>query len=134
MLLNGLIRTFIIAAFATTGGVLIAMAQASDRDSLVISLRNQVGFCWRGVGDLGLDGQLDVVVYARLNRDGSLSAPAEVRSPEPATALTEDAAIAVERAVTAVNRCAPYALPEDKFDWWDEVEIVFAPPVPEMIS
>jgi hypothetical protein len=58
-----------------------------------------------------------------LNQDGSLS-----QSPEIVEAgSTEFARSAAESAIRAVRRCAPYSLPAEKYDTWQQIIVTFDP-------
>ncbi len=95
----------------------------------------QVGACWRGTEDLSPEGQIKVVVRVRLGLDGNVLDGPHVLTPEPGVALQGDKAEAVARAVGALNRCAPYDLPKDMFNWWEELEVTFyQPPKDQLIS
>lgn len=88
------------------------------------ALRQKLGGCWSipaGVDDAGM---LKVSVRFRLDRSGVLEGRPEVIS---GGAPSGPGRTAAESAVRAVQKCAPFNLPADKYDSWSEVVVNFDP-------
>ncbi len=82
--------------------------------------------CWDNVVDLPFPERLNVRLSVKLNRDGSL---ASVEFVEPKRAPIGDAPMrtAMDRAKRAVQKCAPYNLPDDDYDLWSEGAVNLGP-------
>lgn len=88
------------------------------------ALRQKLGGCWSipaGVDDAGM---LKVSVRFRLDRSGVLEGRPEIIAGGAASGPGRTAA---ESAVRAVQKCAPFNLPADKYDSWSEVVVNFDP-------
>ncbi len=88
------------------------------------ALRQKLGGCWSipaGVDDAGV---LKVSVRFRLDRSGVLEGRPEIIAGGAASGPGRTAA---ESAVRAVQKCAPFNLPADKYDSWSEVVVNFDP-------
>ncbi|MET3794854.1 cell envelope integrity protein TolA [Aquamicrobium terrae] len=88
------------------------------------ALRQKLGGCWSipaGVDDAGM---LKVSVRFRLDRSGTLEGRPEVIAGGASSGPGRTAA---ESAVRAVQKCAPFNLPADKYDSWAEVVVNFDP-------
>lgn len=87
------------------------------------ALRAQIERCWSppvGVADAS---DLKISVKMKLDRSGALQADPQVISGGGGTL----GQIAVESAMRAVMRCAPYKLPPDKYQAWADVIVNFDP-------
>ena len=86
-------------------------------------LRRQISRCWNP--PIGVQGAENLIVAIRisLRQDGSLSGPPEVDGS--ISGVTER--VAAESALRAVRRCAPYQLPQEKYDTWQDIRITFDP-------
>lgn len=84
----------------------------------------QMVSCWGTVEDLPDPERLTVTVRVKLKRDGTLDGDAELMSRR-ASIGDRFMQQAVERALSAVRRCAPYQLPEDDYDLWNEITLNF---------
>ena len=92
-----------------------------ERDGLVLAVQE----CWNVPVGLANDGSLAVVIAVEMNKDGSLaSAPKLI---DPTGAPTGAIKQAYEAGRRALIRCAPYALPKDKYEHWRQLEVVFNP-------
>ena len=82
--------------------------------------------CWDNVVDLPFPDQLNVRLSVKLNRDGSL---ANVEFVDPARPPIGNSPMrtAMERAKRAVQKCAPYNLPDDDYDLWSEGAVNLGP-------
>jgi hypothetical protein len=60
-----------------------------------------------------------------LNRDGTLDGDAELISPRRARIGDRFMQQAIDRALRAARTCAPYQLPEDDYDVWNEITLNF---------
>ncbi|KRA00287.1 hypothetical protein ASD64_01560 [Mesorhizobium sp. Root157] len=88
------------------------------------ALRQKLGGCWSipaGVDDAGM---LKVSVRFHLDPSGTLEGRPEVVAGGAASGPGRTAA---ESAVRAVQKCAPFNLPADKYDSWSEVVVNFDP-------
>lgn len=88
------------------------------------ALRQKLGGCWSipaGVDDAAM---LKVSVRFRLDRSGVLEGRPEIISGGASSGPGRTAA---ESAVRAVQKCAPFNLPADKYDSWSEVVVNFDP-------
>ena len=108
----------VMASCATTDPQRGEVAQA-DVAELFTLLHRQLGGCWA----IPVGAKAAATVRFSLNRDGSLAgAPTLVKT----TTYAQSQAVA-ESALLAVQRCAPFKLPADKYELWKEVEVVFDP-------
>lgn len=91
--------------------------------SEIDALRGQIEPCWNPpIGTHNAEA-LIVRVKMHLNRDGSLARPPVVLNNK-ADPVFAAAAGATHRAII---RCAPYALPADKYEIWETVIVNFDP-------
>lgn len=88
--------------------------------SVVALITSQMELCWDDVTDLPNPDRLNVTIAMELNRDGTLRGDA--RFVDPARPPIGDRAmqVAMERAIRAARRCAPYRLPEDADEYYNE--------------
>lgn len=93
--------------------------------SLQAAIRRQVGYCWRGIEDLPAEDQIDVVIRMELDRAGGLVANATLISPR--SRPVGRSGLAVDLALRAVRKCAPYKLPEDAYEQWKDIEVTIGP-------
>ena len=93
--------------------------------SLQAAMRRQIYVCWRGVSDLPKEDQIDVEMRVELNRDGSLKGNVELVTPR--SRPVGRSGIAVDVALRAVRKCAPYQLPEDDYDQWKDITVSIGP-------
>ncbi len=94
---------------------------SSERNGLVLAVQQ----CWNvpvGVQDAG---DLVVVLSVELKRDGSLAGNPRLIDPPGTPQGTVRQAFEAGR--RALIRCAPYALPADKYEQWRQLEVVFNP-------
>ena len=96
--------------------------------SLQAAMRRQIYTCWRGVSDLPKEDQIDVQMRITLNRDGTLKGNVELVSPR--SRPIGRSGIAVDVALRAVRKCAPYQLPEDDYDLWKDINVTVSPTQP----
>ncbi len=93
--------------------------------SLQAAIRRQVGYCWRGIEDLPAEDQIDVVIKMELDRNGDLVSNATLISPR--SRPVGRSGLAVDLALRAVRKCAPYKLPEDAYEQWKDIEVTIGP-------
>ena len=93
--------------------------------SLQAAVRRQIGYEWRDVSDLPKEDQINVVIRLELARDGSLVNSVELVSPKPRP--IGRSGIAVDRALLAARKAAPYNLPPDDYDQWKEIDVTIGP-------
>lgn len=96
--------------------------------SLQAAMRRQIEVCWRGVADLPKEDQIDVQMRVSLNRDGTLAGNVELVSPSRRP--VGRSGIAVDVALRAVRKCAPYQLPEDDYELWKDINVTISPTQP----
>nr|WP_321455941.1 cell envelope biogenesis protein TolA [uncultured Cohaesibacter sp.] len=107
------------ASFGSRNGKDAAAMTQSELDAL----RAQVAQCWSPPIGAADASQLVVKIEFGLDRDGNISS-----GPEPFEyPASQFGVAAVESAMRAVRRCAPYTLPADKYDAWRRVRITFDP-------
>jgi len=93
--------------------------------SLQAAMRRQIMTCWRGVSDLPKEDQINVEVRVSLNQDGTLKGNVQLVSPR--SRPVGRSGIAVDVALRAVRKCAPYQLPEDDYDLWEDINVIIGP-------
>jgi hypothetical protein len=100
-------------------GTTTAHMTANELDAL----RARLAECWSPPIGWTDPAQVRVVLQLNLNADGSLNGvPQVLESPQGSYSAT-----APESAVRAVRRCAPYNLPVEKYDAWQQVRVTFDP-------
>ncbi|MEM6534964.1 MAG: hypothetical protein AAF613_04910 [Pseudomonadota bacterium] len=87
---------------------------------------NAVRPCWTGVDDQPDPEKLNVRMSAELDKAGNLI---DLRLVEPGRRPLgrSPMGVAVDRALRAVRKCAPYRLPEDEYDEWKYININLGP-------
>ncbi|WP_315924657.1 hypothetical protein [Mesorhizobium sp. SP-1A] len=88
------------------------------------ALRQKLGGCWNIPAGVDDAETLKVSVRFRLDRSGALEGRPEIIKGGAASGPGRTAA---ESAVRAVQKCAPFNLPSDKYDTWAEVVVNFDP-------
>lgn len=88
------------------------------------ALRQKLGGCWSIPAGVDDAETLKVSVRFHLDRSGELEGRPEVVKGGAASGPGRTAA---ESAVRAVQKCAPFNLPADKYDTWSEVVVNFDP-------
>jgi len=88
----------------------------------ISNMRGQIEMCWNPpVGVRGAASQR-VQVMIVLNKDGTIS------NVEPVTRDSNGSReVAIDAAVRAVLRCAPYEFPIEKYESWKEIKFTFDP-------
>jgi len=94
---------------------------ASERGGLVLAVQQ----CWNVPAGLENAGNLVVVLSVELSRDGKLISSPKLIDPAGTPQGTIRAAYDAGR--RALIRCAPYNLPQDKYEQWRQLEVVFNP-------
>lgn len=82
--------------------------------------------CWDGVSDLPFPEKLNVRMKLELNRNGSI-ADLSLIEPTRRPIGSSPMGTAVDRALRAVRKCAPYSLPDDEYDIWREGTVNLGP-------
>lgn len=87
------------------------------------ALRAQIQACWNP--PLGAENAQELIVRLRIQfrQDGTLSAEPQLLN----RGSNQYFQVAVESAMRAVRRCAPYTMPAAKYDVWKDVEVTFDP-------
>jgi colicin import membrane protein len=88
------------------------------------ALRQKLGGCWSIPAGVDDASTLKVSVRFQLDRSGQLQGRPQVVAGGAASGPGRTAA---ESAVRAVQKCAPFNLPADKYDTWAEVVVNFDP-------
>lgn len=87
-------------------------------------LRRQLESCWSLQAGMEAAESIAVQVQMVLNIDGSLAGPPQVLNSGAGLSFQ----IASERALRAVQACAPYSyMPQEKYDTWSVIEFNFDP-------
>lgn len=82
--------------------------------------------CWDGVADLPFPDQLNVRMKVQLSPNGSVSDLGLIE-PTRRPVGSSPMGTAVDRALRAVRKCAPYNLPQDEYDNWREGVVNLGP-------
>lgn len=82
--------------------------------------------CWDGVGDLKFPERLNVRMKLQLNQNGTI-ADLTLVEPRRRPVGNSPMSTAVDRALKAVRKCAPYNLPLDDYDIWREGAVNLGP-------
>ena len=82
-------------------------------------IRNE---CWSGVDDLPNPEQYNVQMKLLLNENGTI-ADLSLVSPKRRPIGSSYMGTAVDRAMRAVSKCAPFRLPRDEYELWKEVDV-----------
>jgi hypothetical protein len=91
------------------------------------ALKAKMYQCWNpDCGAAGADGYA-VRVRIVLGRDGGLTRSPELMDKARIAAGGRAYQAAAERALRAVERCAPYTLPDDRYEAWREIVMYFNP-------
>ncbi|MEM0986134.1 MAG: hypothetical protein AAGJ32_07810 [Pseudomonadota bacterium] len=101
-----------------------------NQQSVINIIRVQMEQCWDNVVDLPNPERLNVTIEMQLNRDGTLKRDARLVTPSRPPIGDRPMQQAIERALRAARKCAPYRLPEDaleSYDDWDEVTLNIGP-------
>ncbi len=89
-------------------------------ETLIVSrIRNE---CWSGVDDLPNPERYNVHMNLKLNENGSI-AELTLVDPRRRPIGSSFMGTAVDRALRAVRKCAPYRLPSDEYELWREINV-----------
>lgn len=94
--------------------------RTGNTQSVVNMLYAQLYICWDDVDDLPNPERLNVTLRMRLNPDGSLDGPVRLVKPTRAPIGDRAMGVAIERALRAARKCAPYRLPPEAMDDYEE--------------
>jgi outer membrane biosynthesis protein TonB len=106
----------------TVGGT-TASVDARMTANELDALRSRLAQCWSPPIGWTDPAEVRVVLLISLNPDGSVASEPEVMQ-RPDGRYAQPAA---ESALRAVRRCAPYALPAEKYESWKQVKVTFDP-------
>ena len=101
-----------------------------NTQTVVNMIESQMMICWDDVTDLPNPERLNVTIRLTLARDGTLKRDAQLVSPPRAPIGDRPMQVAIERALRAARKCAPYRLPEQALDYyedWDDVTLNIGP-------
>lgn len=101
----------------TTGGSKLSQSEMD-------ALRGQIQRCWNVPAGVADAQGLIVTVKMRLTENGEIEGAPVVTSGGTESGVGR---VAAESAKRAVQRCAPYNLPRDKYDAWADVIVNFDP-------
>lgn len=108
----------------TTQGV---GAQTGLTVSEIDSFKQQIAPCWNVPAGSRNPEELVVTLRVRLNRDGSLAGMPEYDDIARVSGSGPAYRAAAESARRAVIQCAPYTLPADRYESWQEIILDFDP-------
>lgn len=91
------------------------------------ALREQMKRCWRAPVDQANPERLIVTVKVFLNRDGSVQRAPTLVQPNPLPVGDRGMVLAWESAKRAILTCAPYDLPEESYEIWNDLTLRFDP-------
>lgn len=80
--------------------------------------------CYRSVKDLPDWEKLDVTIRFQLDSKGRISKPPERIEPKSIDSHSRLILVASERAIRAIQLCAPFNLPEEEYDLWKNEDII----------
>ena len=83
-------------------------------------IASQMSICWDDVIDLPNPERLNVEIRVSLNKDGTLDGDVDLVQPRRAPVGDRPMRVAIERALRAARKCAPYRLPKDALSSYDE--------------
>ncbi|MEM9937489.1 MAG: hypothetical protein AAF768_01455 [Pseudomonadota bacterium] len=89
-------------------------------------LYNYIQPCWTGVSDQPNPETLNVRMKAELDRNGNI-VDLSLVEPRRRPLGRQPMGVAVDRALRAVRKCAPYSLPAEDFSEWREISINLGP-------
>lgn len=99
---------------------------AGDRNANTARLEsimyNKIFPCWDGVSDQPSPEKLNVTMALTLNRDGNID-NLRLVSPGRRPLGNSPMGTAVDRALRAVRKCAPYNLPDDDYATWRDIKV-----------
>ncbi len=84
----------------------------------------QVRSEWSGVADLANSSELNVEMRVLLDRKGNIIDGPHLVSPSRAPIGNRPMRTAIDRAMSAVRKAAPYSLPEQDYEDWDDYHII----------
>lgn len=90
-------------------------------------IQAQMYVCWQTVDDLPNPERLNVTLRVFLNRDGTLARNIELVDPRRAPIGDRPMTQAIERAMRAARKCAPYRLPAEDYEIWQEITMNVGP-------
>jgi len=112
-----------------TAFVWISFANGQDRspeEEIEIKLWAAMAKCWATVEDLSDPSRLDVTVFVTLHENGTLMQEPVIVSPKDIDLNDEEMQVAVNRAVRAAKKCAPYDFPREHYEVWQNITMRFA--------
>ena len=111
----------------TVAGIGAQNAMTADLRSM---LQSEIYRCWSPPVGAPHPEKLIVSYELFLNRDGSVARPPQLTA-DSAAAVASDPYMraAAEAARRAIYTCAPYRLPADRYNQWNDVTFTFNPSV-----
>ena len=88
------------------------------------ALRGQIQKCWSPPSGVSEAGSLRISIQMKLGPSGELEARPQIINGGGSSMIER---VAGEAALRAVQRCAPYNLPAEKYDTWADVIVNFDP-------
>ena len=83
---------------------------------------SRVKECWQGVDDLPFPERLNVKMNVELSQAGAVQ-DLKLVSPARRPLGNSPMGTAVDRALRAVEKCAPHRLPKDEYEDWRDINI-----------
>jgi hypothetical protein len=116
-----------LSARGNAGRVGRAGGGAALTGDLEAALRAQLKDCWAEPADLSNAASLIVDVNIELSIDGRLVGAPVLARPSSRAGASNALAVAIDNALRAVNQCAPFTLPPDRYEQWRQVRFSFDP-------
>lgn len=91
------------------------------------ALRNQVKECWAEPADLSDPQSLLVEVAMELQPNGAIAKAPRLVKPASKAGASPSLTVAIDNALRAAKQCAPYRLPQDRYDEWASFTFRFDP-------
>ncbi|MEM1106317.1 MAG: hypothetical protein AAGH87_07985 [Pseudomonadota bacterium] len=107
-----------------------AGARTANTARVEALLTQQLFVCWDDVDDQPNPERLNVTLKMELNRDGTIGAGPTLVDPRRRPIGDRAMGVAIDRALRAARRCAPYRLPDGAaayYDEWKEVTLNLGP-------
>ncbi len=104
--------------------------RTSNTSTVIGIIAAQMNLCWDSVDDLPHPERLNVTLRMALTRDGNLDGDVQLVKPMRAAIGDRAMGVAIERAMRAARKCAPYSLPEgaqDNYEEWKDVVLEIGP-------
>jgi hypothetical protein len=116
-----------LSSRGSAGRVGRAGGGAALTGDLEAALRSQLKECWAEPADLSNAASLIVDINIELSIDGRLVGTPDLARPASRAGASNSLNVAIDNALRAVNQCAPFTLPPDRYEQWRQVRFSFDP-------